>query len=282
MAIVLGTQWYRAEPDAMRRQERAITALAALRDVIPINLQWTDAAYERPEVETVATLRRDSSQVTTLPGRRRPIMPEMFDALADVAAARDCRYFGLLNADIVVLQAAVETIVRGGKDGYVFSRMDFDPSTGADRQMVLDGLDLFAFDVAWWRAQRRRFRPYILGEWCGDNVIAALLMCYGDGLILNREGEIRHAAHAHAVGSAQGLYNHYLAALDAPYFSLWVKYRWHLDEARARGASAAEELVLQRAAFNWRPSLADTVWHAARSVKARWVFRRRESRWTAD
>ena len=262
----------------MQRQQRAVEALTSLRGVIPINLQWTDDVYDRPEMETIATLRRDSKQVTTLPGPRKPIVPELFDALADVAAARGCRYFGFINADIVVLQAAVEMIVNGGKDAYAFSRRDFDPDTGADRDLVPNGLDLFAFDVTWWRANRQRFRSYILSEWCYDCVIGALLMCYGDGLILNREGEIRHPMHGHSGGSRLAVYNAYLAALDAPYFSLWVKYRAQLDDLRARGGSEAEELALQGDAFNYRPSLADAVWHAGRCVKARWMYRRRKSR----
>ena len=84
------------------------------------------------------------------------------------------------------------------------------------------------------------------------------------------------------MGSALQMYNGYLAALDAPYFSLWVKYRAAQDAAVARGASAAEELALQRTLFVWRPTIVDAARHVARYIKARWVFYQKESRWPSS
>src|SRR5262249_2341968 len=122
---------------------------------------------------------------------------------------------------------------------------------------------------------RRRFRTYILGEWFYDCVFAALIACHGDGLLLNREAEIRHEAHEHVpTSSPLTRYNGYLVARDAGYFSLWAQYRAALDDARARGASEAEERALQRQIFVWRPTFAARAWQTGRSAKAWWKYRR--------
>jgi len=269
LTLVLGTQVYEGAPDAMARQTRAVEALVALRNVIPLNVQWADAPYEWSGLETIAVLRQDSATVTGLPMRRRkPIMPELFDALADAAAARGCPAFGFLNADIIVSQAAVDLVARENNDGCMFSRMDVDAATGADRGIMLNGLDLFVFAVAWWRRERRRFRPYILGEWFYDPVFAAILMSHGRGTIANRNGDIRHAMHQHAPHGPLSHYNGYLAAIDAAYFSLWAQYRSRLDALRARDASAEEERALQRDVFRWQPSLVKRAVQAGRSAKA--------------
>src|SRR5262249_31768725 len=153
-----------------------------------------------------------------------------FDALAAAAARAGARYFGFLNADIVVSQAAIDVIAGEPRDAYAFSRLDVEPVTGRPLALALNGLDLFVFDVAWWRRHRQRFRAYILAEWFYDCVFGALMVCHGSGLILNRRGEIRHEAHPQGAPAGLAHYNGYLAALDAPYFSLWVRYRHRLDE----------------------------------------------------
>jgi hypothetical protein len=223
-------------------------------------------------------LRQDSRTVTGLPARRKPIMPELFDALAAVASARGSRFFGFFNADIMIGQAAVDTIDREAKEAYAFSRMDVDPATGRDLALVPNGLDLFVFSVEFWRRERARFRPYILGEWFYDCVFGALLMAHGDGVILNRDGEIRHEAHPHAPHGGLSSYNGYLATLDAQYFSMWVRYRARLDDLRARGATADAERALQRDAFVLRRSVASAIVQAGRSAKAYWRYRRERAR----
>jgi len=268
---VLGSNFYRGDASAMRRQQAAVDAVAALRGVEPINLQWTDEvdARKEREMETLAVLRHDSRTVTGLPLRRKPIMTEIFDALARAASERGCRYFAFYNADIVVTQAAIDTIADGGRQSYGFSRMDFDGETGRDLGLTPNGIDLFAFDAAWWRAERHRFRDYILGEWFYDPVFASLMLRYGDGLILNRRGEIRHEAHGHQPPSGPAAeYNGYLAALDSPYFSMWAGYRARLDELRARDAGEDDERSLQREAFARPITIGAAAYHAGRCARA--------------
>jgi len=273
--LLLGTQFYSGPADAMRRQDEAADALVQLRGARAVNVQWVDEACERPGFETLRVLRQDSRSITGLPVRRKPIMPELFDALAAAAARQGSRYFGFLNADIIVSQAAIDIVMREGRDAYAFSRLDIEPGTGRGIGLVLDGLDLFVFDASWWRRHRRRFRPYILAEWFYDCVFGALIACHGNGLILNRDGEIRHEAHPQPPPGGLAHYNGFLAALDAPYFSLWVQYRDRLERLRTAGASEADERALQREVFVWKPSYASTVRHLGRQLRARWRYRRR-------
>ena len=272
MNILIGTQFYRADADTMRRQADAAASLKALRGVEIVSVQWRDESFPFADVETLAVLEQDCRTVARAPGPRKPILAEVFDALATEARRRGCRWFAFVNSDIVVLQAAIDAMRREQKQTYAFSRRDFRRETGEDAALVTAGLDLFAMEVDWWAAHRRRFRPYILGEWFYDCVFGAILMTFGDGLILNRGGEIRHELHGHGVpnvNSPSAIFNGYLAALDAPLFSLWAHYHAHLVDLRARGASEAEERALVAAGFVWNPSIAATVWHAGRCAKAR-------------
>jgi hypothetical protein len=275
LTLVLGTQFFAGDAEALRRQQRALDAVLQLRDVTPLNVQWVDEVYERPELETLAVLRQDSRTVTGLAVRRKPIMPELFDTLAGAARSRGSRYFGFFNADILMSQAAVDAVERERKETYAFSRMDYDRDTGRDLGMMPDGLDVFVFAVEWWRRNRHRFRPYILSEWFYDPVFGAILMCHGDGLILNRDGEIRHEAHPNLPPSGVlSHYNGYLAALDSRYFSLWARYRHRLGAARSGGATEPDERALQRDVFVWQPSVPAALWQAGRSLRATVHYRR--------
>ena len=281
MTLVLGTQFYQGDPAAMRRQSLAMDALQSLPGVLAIDVQWRDTPPWRPWIRTVPILRRDSTTITGCAGPVKPIASDVLDALAAIAEREGCRYFAYCNSDIIITPAAVAIISEGNKQGYAFSRMDQD-LMGRDAGMVLAGLDAFAFDVGWWRANRHRFRPYILGEPCWDNVYAALLMCHADAMLVNRVAAIRHQVHATAWSAGVfAEYNSYLASLDARYFTLWARYHHRLAASRARGASEAEERAIASSVFVWRPSPAAALRQAARDVKARWRYRRQRARWPA-
>src|SRR3954466_14813673 len=86
--ITIGTRFYPAAADGERRQQLARDALLALPDVHRVNLQFTDETYRPEGFETRAVLRSDSRTVTGGGRVRKPIVREMFDALAAAAAAR--------------------------------------------------------------------------------------------------------------------------------------------------------------------------------------------------
>ena len=281
MSVVLGTNSYQGDPDYMRRQARALDSFQSLPDVIAIDLQWDETPPQRSWIRTVTALHRDSTTITGRAGPVKPIASDVFDALAAIAEREQCRYFAYVNSDIIVTPAAVALVAAGDHQAYAFSRMDYD-STGRDTGVVLTGCDGFAFDVAWWRANRHRFRPYILGEPCWDNVYVSLLMCHGNGRLVNRGAAIRHEVHPTAWGAgAFSEYNGFLASLDARYFTLWATYHARLIAARARAASEDEERAIAASVFVWRRSAALTLKQAARAVKAHVRYRRQRARWPA-
>ena len=274
--MAIGTQFYPAQGDAAGRQARARAALLALHGVVPVNLQFVDEHLELEGFRTLRTLRRDSRTVTGAQGTRKPIVSEMFDALAGVASASGCRYFAYINADIEVTPAALEPILSGEYDACAVSRTDVDPETGAAVGVQIFGLDMFAIDVRWWTRERRRFRPYIAGEGCWDNVYAALVCAHGRGAIINEGPGIFHQAHSVPVtDSPFAEHNGFLATLDAPYFSRWVDYATQLDRMRSAGVPVDGPQLVRTTMGDARLSARDAAVHAARQLRARFRYARR-------
>jgi hypothetical protein len=279
MRVLVGTQFYAGHPDAMRRQASCAASLTALREADAVNIQWRDERYDRPDVETLPLLDRDAAGVAGIAGRRLPIVADLLDALARTAFARGLRYAAFINSDIIVTQAAIDRIRGEGRQTYAFSRMDIDPPSGAELSIVHTGIDAFVVDVAWWREHQHRFRSYVLGQPCFDNVFTAIMMAHSaDGIVVNRAGEIRHEWHPMQSGGPYARYNFYLAALDAPYFTLWAHYIAALEAMRQRNAPAEAEEAMVRRVFVWRQSPFAAIWHAGRCARARWRYARDRGR----
>jgi hypothetical protein len=279
--ITIGTSYYPASGDAERRQQLSRASLVALGDAVHrVNLQFTGEGFAPEGFETRAVLVQDSRTVTGLGGARKPIVSEMFEALAASAAARGDRYFVYLNADIEVSAAAMRRIETGGRDAYAFCRMDLAPGSRAAQGVLRIGVDLFAVRVEWWSRERRRFRRYIAGESLWDNVYAAVACTHGRGEIVDTDPGIFHEQHPVAWGGGPfAEYNGYLAALDAPYFSRWVRYVAARDAGRGETAPDRDRL----AGEIFGPPLLrapDYPRHAARTVRAwaRYALLRRRRR----
>ena len=277
MSVLLGTHFHPGDAGALERQARAMDAVRELRDVATVDLQWAAGPDKRPWIRTLPALRQDSIMLTRITGRAgrpKPVAREVFDVLADLAAQGGHRYFLFFNSDIVVTQAAVDRVLREGRDAYAFSRLDAGGPDAAAPTIMTYGLDAFAVDVGWWRANRRRFRPYILGEALWDNVYGAVCMAHGRGVIENRHGEVQHERHTRAWGGSPfAAYNGLLAALDGRYFSLWVHYHDALLAARQRGASDTDERTLAADQFAWRPSVAAACRQMVTDARARVRYR---------
>lgn len=266
----------------MERQAGACDALCALDNVEAVNIQFAHgASRQEPRLTTLTALQRDSTAVTGSAGPRKPIALEMFDVLASAAADRGHSYFGYINSDIIVTPALMAAVRRCGRDTYAVSRCDVGGEAGD--QMITAGQDMFVVSVEWWRSHRTRFRPYILGDACWDNVYTAVMMCHSDGVVWNRDRLILHQSHA-AVWrdtTPTARHNGYLAALDARYFHLWSQY-WHrLEMLRAAGASESAEAELARATFVWKRSAPDAMRQLIRSARARRRYQRLRAEWLA-
>lgn len=278
MSVLLGVNAFAASGEGAARQAAALGAWRGLRGVTLANLQWADEVFEVDGFETHPVLRGDSRTVSGRPGRRLPVVSELFDRLAEIAEARGCRWFAFANSDVAWTQDAIDRIADGGREGYAFSRVDVDAESGEAVEMVTAGVDGFAIAPGWWRAHRRRFRAYLAGEPIWDNVYAAILLAHADAVLLNRDPLLLHARHPAGDWrrSPFALYLNHLAALDRPYFSRWAEYHHRLTEMRARGATEADEMALQREVFRRPPSARERALQAARAAKARlrWAWRR--------
>ena len=270
MRILIGVNAYPATGDAARRQADAAAACRALSDVALVNVQFQDDVFDVDGFDALSALRLDSTTVSGRAGIRKPIASEVFTLLADAATERDCEYFVFLNSDVQPTPALVERLRRADRDAYALSRMDIDPDTGLNRSVETAGIDGFAMRPDWWRAERDRFRAYILGEPVWDNVYCAVTLCHADAVLLNRDALIRHEHHATEWRKTPfARYTQLLSALDAPYFAIWYAYWDRLRTLRDRSADADEELALQRDLFVWRPTPLGHAVQAGRSLKAR-------------
>ena len=282
--ILIGTHTWPAGADAARRNAAAIASLHALTGVEVVNLQFRDRPHESPGLRTLAVLPRDSNTLTGRRGPRKPVMVDLFDALASEAFSRSLSYFCFTNTDILISQPAIDWICRGELDAYIFSRRNVDGKTGDPTTIELAGYDVFAIRPEWWRRHQARFRPYIAGEGIWDEVYTAIIMCHAAAAIENRLSLVRHEAHPMIPVPSQkfGRYIQMLAALDAAYFSIWCDYYAGVRRMREAGASAEEEADFARTTFVWNPSLPKRAMQIARGLKwraryAAWKLRNPES-----
>jgi hypothetical protein len=271
---LLGVNAFDARGDAARRQGEALASWRALGGVRLANLQWPDEPFAVEGFATHPVLEMDSRTASGRAGPRKPLVSEAFDRLAGIAAREGCRWFGYANSDIHWSQAAVDRVAGDGLEAYAFSRMDVDPSTGRELEMVVAGIDAFVVSVEWWRRNRRRFRAYVGGEPVWDNVYTAILLRHADAVLVNREPLLRHERHPAGDWrrSPFGRYIAYLAALDRLDFSRWAVYHHHLLLLRERGAPAEEEDRLQREVFRAPETLSGRVLQGARALKARLAY----------
>src|SRR4051812_11006678 len=195
----------------------------------------------------------------------------MLDALAVEAQRRGCRRLALVNGDILVGPETVEALAARREPAVALSRLDV--GGGEPDAMLLRGVDMVMLDTAFWRAERRRFGPYILGEALWDNVYAAIVVCHG-GVLINREPLIRHERHQPGGrNSPFARYGHLLATRDARYFTRWCVYVAEAERLRGDGGSIDKEYALQRAVFT-RPGAAARVKDA---VRAAWWRMKRDA-----
>ena len=273
-SLLLGVNAFDAPGDAGRRQAEALVTWRALDGVRLANLQWADDVFEVEGFATHAVLREDSRTASGRQGPRKPLVSEVFDRLAEIAAAEGCRWLGYANSDIHWSPGAVARVRGDELEAYAFSRMDFDPRTGADLEMVHAGIDAFVLSVEWWWRNRRRFRAYIGGEPVWDNVYAAIVLRHARSVLVNREPLLRHERHP-AGDWRRSPYARYvacLAALDRLDFTRWAVYHHHLLQLRERGAGAAEEDRLRDEVFHAPDSVGARLLQAARALKARLAY----------
>ncbi len=212
-----------------------------------VNLRFADEPVATGPVPPLPALKLDAPRVTgRRGGPRKPIVTEMLDVLAAEAERRGCGRMALVNGDICVSQSAVDVAAARAELAMAVSRLDV--GGGMPDAMLLRGVDMFVFDVSFWRREARRYRAYILGEALWDNVYASIVVCHG-GVLINREPLISHERHPAGGDSPFARYGHLLATRDGAYFSRWCAYVAHAELLRSNGGTIAEEYALQRRIF---------------------------------
>jgi hypothetical protein len=270
-ALLLGTHTFATTGDGMRRQASGVRSLGQLRGVDVVNVQFKSDPHHVGGVPTLAALHSSSISVTGRPGVRKPLMSEIFDAIAGEAEARGLEWFCFTNADIIFSQDAIDWIMAAPGDAAVLSREDFDPAGREPSRVELAGIDVFAITTRWWKAHRRLFHGYLAGDAAWDNAYTAILVCHARGVLENRRGLVRHERHRRPpmVDTAFGEYTRLQSARDALYFRLWCRYWDGLVRLRAAGADEAAETALARAVFVANASPRDRLVQLARVTKAR-------------
>ena len=272
--ILLGTS-VSGRIGAAAREGTAQASLAALESsgaAACVNLIFHDeAAPASASIGVLPALRLDAPTLSGVDGPRKPIVSEMLDVLASEAARRGIRRIGLVNGDIVVSASAIEHALRMPHPAAALARTD----TGGELpdSLLRHGIDMFTFDAAFWRRERRRFRDYILGEPVWDNVYASIAACHG-GAIVNRERLLLHTRHASSFASSPyARYVHLLAARDSSYFRLWCRYVARVEAMAPGGMTEERDGQLQREIFR-APGLAAEAVDVARATwwRARQVF----------
>jgi hypothetical protein len=264
-AILLGTS-VSGRAEAAGRElpaQESLAALTAAGVAHAVNLAFHDDSAGDSRLEQLRVLRLDARLVSRASGPRKPIVTEMLDVLAAEAERRGIFRIGLVNGDIVVTAAAIARATATPRPALGVSRTDTGP--GEPESLLLHGVDMFTFDVGFWRRERRRFRAYVLGEPVWDNVFAAVAACHG-GELLNRERLLLHQRHPAAFAdSPYARYVHLLAARDSSYFSLWCAYVARAEALRERGGTREQEEALQREIFR-APGLAAEAVDIARAT----------------
>lgn len=271
--ILLGTS-VSGRADAASRETPAQASLArvsASGSAQCVNLTFTDDAPSPAPIAQLPSLRLDARLVSGVNGPRKPIVSEMLDVLAAEAARRGVGRIGVVNGDIVVTSEAVAYAIATPRPALALTRTDTGQGTPDALQRY--GLDMFTFDVALWRRERRRFRAYPLGEPVWDNVYASVIACHG-GEIVNRAGMLLHTRHASAfAASPYARYVHLLAARDRAYFSLWCAYVARVQAAGADAPTGEADVAIQREIFH-APGLGAEAMDIARATwwRTRRVF----------
>jgi hypothetical protein len=250
--IVLGTHVYPASGAAADRMQRALDGWAALPGIRLVNLQFADDPnpVSHPAFETRLLLREDSLKIAGAKGPRKPIVRELLDHLCAAAQETNVSYFGFSNADILISGAALEKVVRSGRDAVIFSRMDIDAATGATAGEFLSGQDTLFLTPHAYRRVRRRLRSYIVGEMPWDVIYTSILLTHVRATLVNRGDDCRHVAHETIwVDSPFARHGWRLAHQDWTYFARWYRYYNPAKALRERGGSAAEEDALRERAF---------------------------------
>lgn len=210
------------------RQDACIASITALipQGIVPINVCYPDELLEPSGWQTAPVLRRSADIELRVEGRRKPFVPDLFDAAAAEAAERGIEWFIVTNSDIIHtedLLKELQRLVADGTETVAVSRNEIE-RIEPDGTLIPGYLEIYGYDVflcrtLWWRENRARFQPYIFGERAWDDAYAAIMACHSRFAMLYRDGLCFHVKHPTAwISGPYADYNMGLyTGVDRPY-----------------------------------------------------------------
>lgn len=180
-----------------------ITKLKAMH-VIPLNICYQDEIIIPAGWEVSTALSESADKKLNIQGKRKPFVPDLFNAAADYAKQHGINWFIISNSDIFFTPNLINEVRKLLKSGYetiAISRNNVE-NTGRDNgilssQLELKGYDVFVCQISWWDKNKHRFQPYIFGEQAWDNAYAAIMACHSKNHIFYTSGLCFHIKHEH-------------------------------------------------------------------------------------
>lgn len=282
--VVLGVNFWERGP----AQQLCRTSLVEWAEKYPsihlVSPRIAGDGYCPSEFSDLPVLKTLCSDVIQGSKKRKPLVHEMFDALA-TRAVDDDTLLVLSNSDIWFSEQAIQGLTGTSAIGAAFSRVQFSPINYRTEQASFvhdfpNGFDVFAVRAGWWKDNRKLFLhlPCIYAERAWDNAYACVLKAYGGAEWLNKSPLVFHFPHE-VRWASDSLEGNYCG-------QLWTRCGWEIPwnlytrqavsrreyvSGRISPASLAVELRVEKSLFTpggeqWLPGTRTSMWQVNASA----------------
>lgn len=196
------------DPGMAARQQAGVRTLESLAPfgiefVIPCLEHETQSIREAfPGVRVEPLLKSRADERLGVSGRPKPFMDEYFDAACTLALDSGMEWFGFANSDLLFTPQLADLFGQAmsrGDETVIVSRTELSALDASGRpvpgRLEFAGYDAFFCRTDWWRANRRRFSPYIIGERAWDNAYASIMLTHSRAVLSWRPGLLWHPEH---------------------------------------------------------------------------------------
>jgi hypothetical protein len=187
MKIVIGVNTYKEETSFNNREQMCVDSLRVIKQKHNIELYsftFFDEQFEINDFNNCHNL-QDIPNVTN---RKVPFVNEIFDKLSDI----DCDYFIFVNNDVAVSNRFIKEIERNNVDCLPASKLHFtkldsiNDKESIPQSLSVHGFDGFAIRSYWWKENRIKFKPMLLGCAYWDTYFYSKCQLYGECITLNK------------------------------------------------------------------------------------------------
>ena len=238
----------------VQRQAAAIAKISALSipEIVLLNICYPDEILTPAGWHIAPLLQRSANVELNCDGKRKPFVPDLFDAAAEWAKDRGISWFVLTNSDIIFTEGLIAEIRRLQSEGIEtvaisHNEIESENSSGTNSQgeLIINGYAVFACRTSWWETNRCRFQQYIYGERAWDASFAAIMACHSRFTMLYVNGLCFH--HKHPTSWLTGLYSDYNLNLylgpDKPYSD---RYRAFIQKINGLERSLLTPVMIEK------------------------------------